>query len=77
MFVLCFNQILISSILKNIKNIFIITILQGAEKEVVINTEWGALGNTGSLDFIRTQYDHQVDVESKNRGKQVYEKLIR
>merc|ERR1712098_365302 len=47
-----------------------------AKKEVVINTEWGALGNTGSLDFIRTKYDHLVDNNSKNHGKQVYEKLI-
>ena len=45
--------------------------------EVVINTEWGALGSTGSLDFIRTKYDHAVDRNSKNLGKQVYEKLIR
>jgi len=43
---------------------------------VAINTEWGALGNTGSLDFIRTKFDLQVDQESKNTGKQVYEKLI-
>ena len=46
-------------------------------REVVINTEWGALGNTGSMDFIRTEYDLMVDRNSKNRGKQVYEKLIR
>jgi len=43
---------------------------------VAINTEWGALGNTGSLDFIRTKFDLLVDQESKNTGKQVYEKLI-
>ena len=39
--------------------------------EVVINTEWGALGNTGSLDFVRTWWDHGVDAGSKNFGKQV------
>ena len=52
---------------------------KGAQRprEVVINTEWGALGNTGSMDFIRTEYDLMVDRNSKNRGKQVYEKLIR
>ena len=49
----------------------------GRPGEVVINTEWGALGNTGSLDFIRTEYDHMLDTHSKNRSKQVYEKLIR
>jgi len=45
-------------------------------KHVAINTEWGALGNTGSLDFIRTSFDLLVDQQSKNVGKQVYEKLI-
>jgi len=43
---------------------------------VVINTEWGAFGNTGSLDIFRTPYDLQLDRESLNPGKQVYEKLI-
>lgn len=43
---------------------------------VVINTEWGAFGNTGSLDIIRTSYDHELDAKSLNAGKQVYEKLI-
>jgi hypothetical protein len=38
--------------------------------KVVINTEWGALGNTGSLDFIRTKFDHLVDDFSKNPGHQ-------
>ena len=37
----------------------------------MINTEWGALGNTGSLDFVRTRWDHAVDAGSKNFGKQV------
>ena len=26
------------------------------KRSVVINTEWGAFGNTGSLDIIRTRY---------------------
>ena len=39
--------------------------------QVVINTEWGALGNTGSLDFVRTSFDMKVDKNSKNPGKQV------
>jgi len=38
---------------------------------VVINTEWGAFGNTGSLDIIRLSYDFQLDQESLNPGKQV------
>ena len=39
--------------------------------EVVLNTEWGALGNTGSLDFVRTWWDQSVGAGSKNFGKQV------
>jgi hexokinase len=43
---------------------------------VIINTEWGAFGNTGSLDNVRTEYDFQLDKNSRNPSKQVYEKLI-
>ena len=38
---------------------------------VVVNTEWGAFGNTGSLDIIRTAYDRRLDDDSVNPGKQV------
>ena len=38
---------------------------------VIINTEWGAFGNTGSLEIIRTSYDHELDRHSLNQGKQV------
>ena len=43
---------------------------------VVINTEWGALGNTGSLEIVRTAYDHQIDKNSLNPGKQVCNILL-
>ena len=42
-----------------------------SNKEVVINTEWGAFGNTGSLDIVRTIYDYELDRNSLNPGKQV------
>ena len=42
------------------------------ESEVVINTEWGAFGTTGSLDIVRTIYDYELDRNSLNPGKQVY-----
>lgn len=45
-------------------------------QQVIINTEWGALGDDGSLDFIKTEYDHEVDKGSINPGKQIYEKMI-
>ncbi|KAK3095458.1 hypothetical protein FSP39_014927 [Pinctada imbricata] len=44
--------------------------------QVMINTEWGALGDDGCLDFIKTEYDRQVDKHSINPGRQVYEKMI-
>jgi len=65
-----------ASYVEDINNVELYNGHKGGKKEVVINTEWGALGNTGSLDFIRTKYDHLVDNNSKNHGKQVYEKLI-
>jgi len=39
--------------------------------QVVINTEWGAFGDNGVLDFIRTQVDHAVDSLSLNPGQHV------
>jgi hexokinase len=37
----------------------------------MINTEWGALGDDGGLDFIMTDYDRQVDKHSINAGRQM------
>ncbi|XP_059057217.1 hexokinase type 2 [Achroia grisella] len=44
--------------------------------EMLINTEWGAFGDDGSLDFIRTEFDRDVDTNSINRGTQIFEKMI-
>ncbi|KAK4290032.1 hypothetical protein Pmani_037051 [Petrolisthes manimaculis] len=44
--------------------------------QVIINTEWGAFGDAGCLDFIRTEYDNNTDRESINPGRQLYEKMI-
>jgi len=65
-----------ASYVEDISNVEMYESDPGRKKQVVINTEWGALGNTGSLDFVRTKFDHAVDKNSKNPGKQVYEKLI-
>jgi hexokinase len=43
---------------------------------VVVNSEWGAFGDQGSLEFIRTSYDRQVDINSINKGNQLFEKMI-
>lgn len=39
--------------------------------QMIINTEWGALGDNGCLEFIRTSYDRDIDDQSINRGKQM------
>lgn len=41
-----------------------------SDEYVVINTEWGAFGEAGELDLIRTQFDKSVDTESINPGRQ-------
>eukprot|EP00092_Neocalanus_flemingeri_P034173 GFUD01037166.1.p1 GENE.GFUD01037166.1~~GFUD01037166.1.p1 ORF type:complete len:544 (+),score=125.53 GFUD01037166.1:103-1734(+) len=43
---------------------------------VVVNTEWGAFGDNGELDFVRTKWDEEVDAMSLNPGKQTFEKMI-
>ncbi|CAD6184399.1 unnamed protein product [Caenorhabditis auriculariae] len=45
-------------------------------EEMIINTEWGAFGDDGAMDFIRTEWDDVVDRQSINPGKQVFEKMI-
>lgn len=45
-------------------------------KQVIVNTEWGAFGDNHCLEFLRTQYDHDIDNESLNPGKQIFEKMI-
>ncbi|XP_029354302.1 putative hexokinase HKDC1 [Echeneis naucrates] len=44
-------------------------------QKMCINTEWGGLGDDGSLDHIITSYDVEVDQNSINSGKQRFEKL--
>ena len=39
--------------------------------QVIINTEWGAFGDNGCLDFLRTEYDRELDTFSINPGKQM------
>ncbi|KAK6033849.1 Hexokinase [Cooperia oncophora] len=48
----------------------------GLPDEIVMNTEWGAFGDDGSLKFIHTKFDREVDRNSINPGKQIFEKMI-
>ncbi|GAB6031538.1 Hexokinase-2 [Chamberlinius hualienensis] len=45
-------------------------------QQVIVNCEWGAFGDNGALDFIRTEYDKTIDENSINAGTQIYEKMI-
>ncbi|XP_069702988.1 hexokinase type 2-like [Periplaneta americana] len=47
-----------------------------SKQYVIINTESGAFGDDGSLKFIRTEFDNEVDKHSINAGKQLQEKMI-
>ncbi|XP_001635171.2 hexokinase-2 isoform X2 [Nematostella vectensis] len=49
---------------------------RGCSNEVIINTEWGAFGDSGVLNWIITEHDKKIDVESINPGQQVFEKMI-
>ncbi|RMX58750.1 hypothetical protein pdam_00010781 [Pocillopora damicornis] len=49
---------------------------QDEPRQVIINTEWGAFGDNGSLDHLRTKYDEQLDRESSNPREQIFEKMI-
>ena len=40
------------------------------QKHMLVNTEWGAFGDNGELDFIKTKWDKNVDEMSVNPGKQ-------
>lgn len=43
---------------------------------ILVNTEWGAFGESGKLEFVRTDYDRKVDKASLNAGSQLFEKMI-
>jgi len=46
------------------------------DDHVIINTEWGAFGDNGELEFVRTKWDRDVDCMSLNPNKQTFEKMI-
>ena len=45
-------------------------------RQMIVNTEWGAFGDNGELDYIVTKWDRNVDAASLNPGKQIFEKMI-
>ncbi|KAM8886523.1 hexokinase-2 isoform 1-T1 [Spinachia spinachia] len=51
-------------------------LLDGDEGRMCVNTEWGAFGDDGSLEDLRTAIDREIDAGSLNPGKQLFEKMI-
>ena len=49
-----------------------IEMVEGEQGRMCVNMEWGAFGDNGCLDDIRTIYDKTVDEYSLNAGKQRY-----
>uniref|UniRef100_A0A4W3JPY4 hexokinase n=1 Tax=Callorhinchus milii TaxID=7868 RepID=A0A4W3JPY4_CALMI len=53
-----------------------IDMIESDEGQMCINTEWGAFGDNGTLEDIRTEFDREIDSGSLNPGKQLFEKMI-
>lgn len=47
-----------------------VEMIEGDEGQMCVNMEWGAFGDNGCLDDMRTEYDRAVDDFSLNPGKQ-------
>lgn len=46
------------------------------ERHVIVDVEWGAFGDNGVLDFIKTEYDRSVDEGSLLKNSFTFEKYI-
>ncbi|XP_037726991.1 hexokinase type 1 [Drosophila subpulchrella] len=44
-------------------------------KLMIINSDWAHFGDNGTLDFLRNEFDRQLDNESINPGQRTYEKF--
>ena len=40
--------------------------------QMVVNTEWGAFGDNGEIEFVRNEFDRQLDQQSLNPQHQLY-----
>lgn len=47
-------------------------LLDGDEGRMCVNTEWGAFGDDGALEDVRTDIDREIDAGSLNPGKQLW-----
>lgn len=46
-----------------------------AAVNTIVNTEWGAFGENGELDHLRTALDRNLDAQSQQPGQQIFEKM--
>ncbi|KAM9825539.1 hexokinase-1-like [Syngnathus typhle] len=53
-----------------------IDLVEGDEGRMCVNTEWGAFGDDGWLEDVRTEFDREIDRGSLNPGKQLFEKMV-
>uniref|UniRef100_A0A8C9FTT7 Hexokinase-2 n=1 Tax=Pavo cristatus TaxID=9049 RepID=A0A8C9FTT7_PAVCR len=53
-----------------------IDLVEGDEGRMCINMEWGAFGDDGALNDIRTEFDHEIDMGSLNPGKQLFARRL-
>uniref|UniRef100_A0A3P9LJ11 Hexokinase-2 n=1 Tax=Oryzias latipes TaxID=8090 RepID=A0A3P9LJ11_ORYLA len=51
-------------------------LLDGDEGRMCVNTEWGAFGDDGALEDIRTNIDQEIDSGSLNPGKQLFSRRL-
>ncbi|KAL7836926.1 hypothetical protein AOLI_G00282100 [Acnodon oligacanthus] len=51
-------------------------LVEGDEGRMCVNMEWGAFGDDGTLEDLRTDFDREIDAGSLNPGKQLFEKMI-
>uniref|UniRef100_A0A668AX70 Hexokinase-2 n=1 Tax=Myripristis murdjan TaxID=586833 RepID=A0A668AX70_9TELE len=51
-------------------------LVEGDEGRMCVNMEWGAFGDDGALEDLRTDFDLEIDAGSLNPGKQLFEKMI-
>ncbi|XP_059608270.1 hexokinase type 2 isoform X2 [Phlebotomus argentipes] len=61
---------------EKVENAELFDVPNNKKPHVLINTEWGAFGDNGALDFVRTEFDREMDEYSINPGKQLQEKMI-
>ena len=47
-----------------------VELVEGEEGRMCVNMEWGAFGDNGFLDDLRTEFDAAVDELSLNPGRQ-------